>query len=113
MAYNEKLSDRIREALVSEKKVDEKIMFGGICFMVNDKMCIGVMKDEMMCRIDPNKREELLEKNGCKEMSFTGKIMKGFVLVEEEVIKTKKDLMYWVNLCLEFNPKAKSSKKKK
>ena len=60
MAYNEQLRNRIREALAHIDNVEEKAMFGGICFMVNDKMCLGVMKDEMMCRIDPDKYDDCL-----------------------------------------------------
>ncbi len=113
MAYNEKLNDRIREAVANLPNVEEKHMFGGTCFMVNGKMCIGVVKDEMMCRIDPNLYEEALEKKGCREMVFTGKPMRGYVFVNEEGMKTKKEFDYWVNHCLEFNKKAKASKKTK
>ncbi len=81
--------------------------------MVNDKMCIGVVKDEMMCRIGPEHYEFALEKPGCREMIFSGKPMKGFVFVGEEAIRSRKDLDYWVQLCLEFNVQAKSSKKNK
>jgi len=111
MAYDEKLADRIREVLVNVPKTTEKLMFGGVCFMVNKKMCIGVMKEEMMCRINPDKREEALEKPGCRIMTFTGKPMKGFVLVSEEGMKSAKDFKYWVSLCLEFNSVAKAAKK--
>jgi TfoX/Sxy family transcriptional regulator of competence genes len=111
MAYNIKLADRIREALVETPEVEEKQMFGGICFMVNDKMCCGVVKDDMMCRIDPEKEPEALEKNGCRPMDFTGRPMKGYVYVSEEGMKTKKDLGYWIGLCLDYNKVAKSSKK--
>lgn len=113
MAYNEKLSNRIREALADFPDVEEKMMFGGVCYMLNGKMCVGVSKDEMMCRIDPDIYEELLEKNGCKEMVFTGRPMKGYVFISEEVMKTQKEFDYWLNLCVEFNSKAKASKKKK
>ncbi|HYD22350.1 MAG TPA: TfoX/Sxy family protein [Flavipsychrobacter sp.] len=113
MAYNEKMVERIRELLVLQKKVEEKKMFGGVCFMVNDKMCVGVNENEIMCRIDPLIYEEALEKKGAREMTFTGKPMKGYVFVDDEGIKTKKDLEKWVDLCLDFNSKAKSSKKKK
>jgi TfoX/Sxy family transcriptional regulator of competence genes len=112
MAFNEKLNDRIREALVNLPNVEEKHMFGGTCYMVNGKMCVGVVKDEMMCRIDPEKYEEVLEKTGCREMVFTGKPMKGYVYVSEEGMKTKKEFDCWINLCLEFNSKAKAAKKK-
>lgn len=111
MAYNEKLVDRIRESLVNFPNVIEKNMFGGVCFMVNDKMCVGVVKDEMMCRIDPTMDEIVLEKTGCRRMDFTGKPMKGYVFISDEGMKTKKEFEYWIDLCLSFNSKAKSSKK--
>src|SRR4051812_25587406 len=114
MAYNEKLADRTREIIShTHKNVEEKKMFGGLCFMVNDKMCIGVEKERLMVRIDPARYDEVMEKEGCKPMDFTGKIMKGFVFVVEDVLKTKKQLEYWVAHALEFNKKAKASKKKK
>lgn len=113
MAFNEKLNDRIREAMAHLPKVEEKYMFGGTCYMLNGKMCVGVVKDEMMCRINPDVYEEALEKNGCREMVFTGKPMKGYVFVSEEGMKTKKEFDYWIKLCLEFNSIAKASKKKK
>ena len=113
MAYNEKLNDRIREAMANLPKVEEKHMFGGTCYMLNGKMCVGVVKDEMMCRINPDLYEEALQKIGCREMVFTGKPMKGYVFVSEEGLKGKKQFNYWIHLCLEFNKLAKSSKKKK
>src|SRR5438309_372594 len=113
MAYDEKLNDRIRESIAHLPNIEEKHMFGGTCFMVNGKMCIGVVKDEMMCRIDPVVYEEALEKTGCREMNFTGKSMKGYVFVSHDGMKTKKQFDYWINLCLEFNQKAKAAKKKK
>ena len=112
MAYNEKLADRIREALVDIPKVEEKLMFGGSCFMVNGKMCVGVVKDEMMCRIDPALDEVVLEKTGCRPMDFTGRPMKGYIFISAEGMKTKKNFDYWIQLCLDFNLKAKASKKK-
>ena len=114
MAYNEKLADRVRELIVEEQKnVEEKKMFGGLCFMVNDKMCIGVEKERLMVRINPQKNDEVMEREGCRPMDFTGKVMKGFVFVDEDALQTKKQLQYWVNLALEYNKIAKASKKKK
>jgi TfoX/Sxy family transcriptional regulator of competence genes len=113
MAYNKALSDRIREALADLPKVEEKEMFGGMCFMVNDKMCVGVMKEDMMCRIDPELKETVLEMEGCRPMTMGGKTMNGYVLISEEGMKSKKEFDYWIGLCLEFNPLAKASKKTK
>ncbi len=112
MAFNEKLADRTRELIVlTHKKIEEKKMFGGLCFMVNDKMCIGVEKERLMVRLDPERYDEVIEKEGCEPMDFTGKPMKGFVFVSENVLKTKQQLNYWVQLALEYNKIAKSSKK--
>jgi hypothetical protein len=113
MAYNEFLSDCIRTVLQSRKiSFEEKKMMGGICYMVDDKMCVGVVKDNLMARIDPEIYEQALARHGCMEMDFTGRPMKGFVFVEPEGTELDDDLDYWVELCLDFNPKAKSSKKR-
>ena len=103
MAYNEKLADRIAEALSTVAKVEEKKMFGGMCYMVNGKMCLGIIGDDMMCRIDPDVYEEALHRTGCREMDFSGKPMKGYVYVSEEGMKTQKDFNYWIGLSLQFN----------
>lgn len=112
MVINEKLADRIREALADQKKVEEKKMFRGMCFMVNGKMCVCVSNDEMMCRIDPEKVPKALEQNGCRPMIHNGKTMRGFVYVSEDSIKSQKDFNHWISLSLAFNKKAKASKPK-
>ena len=114
MAYNEKLADRTRELIaLTHKNVEEKKMFSGLCFMVNDKMCVGVEKERLMVRLDPAIFDEVVEKEGCKPMDFTGRIMKGYVFVDAEVLNTKKKLAYWLKLALTYNKVAKASKKKK
>ncbi len=113
MAYSEKLSNRIREAMAGLPKVEEKYMFGGVCYMLNGKMCVGVVEDEMMCRIGADAYEGALERKGCREMIFTGKPIKGYVYVSDEGMKSKKDFEYWINLCIDFNKEAKASPKKK
>lgn len=113
MAYDETLADRIREILVDLPQVEEKEMMGGVAFMVNNKMCVGVIKDEMMARIDPGLYEDALEKHGCHPMDFTGKPMRGWIFVSPEGIQNVKDLTYWINLALDFNSIAKPYKKKK
>jgi TfoX/Sxy family transcriptional regulator of competence genes len=113
MAYNEELANRIRESLQHYNNVEEKAMMGGLTFMVNDKMCVGIIKEEMMCRIDPELHETVIEKIGCRTMDFTKRPMKGYVMIDESGMKSKKEFDYWINLSLDFNKKAKSSKKKK
>lgn len=114
MAYNEKLADRVREIIAAtHKNVEEKKMFGGVCFMVNNKMCVGIEKERMMVRLDPAVYDEVLENTGCTPMDFTGKPMKGYVFVDADVLGTNKKLSYWMQLALDYNKKAKASKKKK
>ena len=113
MAVNEKLTNRVRELLADIDKVDEKKMFSGIAFMVDDKLCIAVRNDNIMLRIDPAIHDKLVEKPGCSAMIMRGKDLDGYVVVDEAVLNTKKQLDYWVRLALEYNPKAQSSKKKK
>lgn len=113
MAYDENLANRVREQLVNLQNIEEKEMMGGLVFMYNDKMCVGIIKDELMCRIDPELHETAVEKLGCRTMDFTKRPMKGYVLIEDVGMRTQKDLDYWINLALDFNKKAKSSKKKK
>lgn len=114
MAYNEHLADRIKENLESRKiKYIEKKMFGGVCLMVDDKMLMGVMKDQLMARVDPEvDAPQALKRKGAVTMDFTGKTMKGFILVDQDAIDLEEDFDYWVSLCLKYNPKAKASKKK-
>src|SRR5215469_11455797 len=111
MAFNERLANRIREALAPLANVEEKKMFHGICFMVNRKMCLCVRLDEMLCRIGPHKYAEALEMSHCRPMIHNGRTMTGFVFVAGEGIKRKKDFEYWIKLALDFNKEAKATKK--
>jgi TfoX/Sxy family transcriptional regulator of competence genes len=113
MAYNEKLAERIREELFGVRNVEEKNMMGGLTFMVNGKMCVGIANDDLMARIDAAEYDKALERKGCREMDFTGRPMKGFVFIGPEGTKGSKDLTYWITLAMEFNKKARPSKKKK
>jgi len=113
MAYDENLADRIRQSLKTKRiNYIEKKMMGGLSFMVDDKMCVGIIKDNLMARISPDSYESLLTINGCKPLDFTGRIMKGFVMVEPIGIDMDEDLDEWIQRCIDYNPFAKSSKKK-
>ena len=114
MAYDEYLADRISQ-FFKEKNTsfETKKMMGGLCFMVDGKMCVGINKNEVMARIDPEIYEGSLQEPGCKEMNFTGRPMKGFVFLTDEATDLEDDLYKWLQLALDFNPKAKTSKKRK
>ena len=114
MAYNEKLADRVREIIaLTHKNVREKKMFGGLCFMVNDKMCVGVETERLMVRFDPARTEEVMSKEGASPMDFTHKVMRGFAFVDINALNSKKKLEYWIDLALDYNKHAKASKKRK
>jgi TfoX/Sxy family transcriptional regulator of competence genes len=104
MAYNEKLANRIRELISKTHKItEEKKMFGGLCFMVDNKMCIGVEQERIMVRLDPAIYDEALEMQGCHPMDFTGKPMRGYVFVDADSLTTQKKLAHWVDLALDYN----------
>ncbi|MFZ1748842.1 MAG: TfoX/Sxy family protein [Saprospiraceae bacterium] len=120
MAYDEVHASRIRQAF-AELKVGytEKKMFSGICFMVDDKMCCGSHIDKatgeslLLCRIGESASEKALELPEVLPMNFTGKPMKGYIFVTEDGLQSQKDLAKWIGLCVEYNPLAKKSAKKK
>ena len=113
MAYDTKLADRIREYLITfpRIKIEEKKMFRGLTFMINGKMCVCVSGENLMCRFDPILQDELAEKIGFQAMIMKGREYKGFCYISPDGIKTKKNFEFWVNLCLDFNKRAKASKK--
>ena len=104
MAFDENLADRIRQQLKSKHILFvEKKMMGGLTFMVNDKMCVGIVKDDLMARIGKENYDTALKKPGCREMDFTGKPLKGYVFLVPEAVDLDSDLEYWIDLSLEFN----------
>ena len=120
MAYDEFIADRIRKVF-DERKANyyEKKMFSGLCFMVDDKMCCGIHFDKkkdtdlLMARIGQEASERVQDREGCHPMDFTGRPMKGYVFVTPDGFDSDEDLEFWLDLCLEFNPFAKASKKRK
>lgn len=113
MAYDQYLAERVERTLKAlHAEFEPKRMFGGVCYMVQDKMCVGVVKNELMARLDPEITVEALQRTGCRLMDFTGKTMKGFVFVNPEGTDREADLESWIRLALDFNPRAKISKKR-
>ena len=114
MAYNEKLADRMREKLMGLKKLEEKKMMGGLCFLYKTKMCSGIVKDELMVRVIESRYEEALSHPYCREMDFTGRPLKGFVYVSPDGFKKDNDLSYWLDMGIEYVeslPRVKLKKK--
>jgi hypothetical protein len=118
MAYNEVLAQRISLILEKQKTAFlEKKMFGGLAFMINDKMCVGVMKDRLILRVMDEAYEQVLTLTYARLMEFTGRPMKGFVLVDEKGWSDDDALMEWIAYGIEFGKygivKSKTRKVKK
>ena len=114
MAYSEYLADRVRLTLKGNNTLFyEKKMFGGLCFFVGEKLCTGVFKEELMVRIDPVNEAKYLHEEDCRMMDENTHSMKGFLMITPEGIDMDDDLDKWIKRCLDFNPRAKASKKKK
>lgn len=120
MAYDAYLAERIRQIFSNQKcPVIEKKMMGGLCFMVNDKMCCGIhfskkkAVDLLMVRIGEEMAKKVSSRQGYLPMNFTGRPMKGYIFVEPNGYDLDLDLEFWIDLCIAFNPLAKASKKSK
>ena len=114
MAYNEKLAERVRQALLlCNVYIEEKKMMGGLTFMVNDKMCVGISNDKLMVRLAPEEYENALAQPNCRPMDFTGRPMKGFVYISPQGLETSTDLKYWLDRALAYNERAPKSKKRR
>jgi len=111
--YDFNLADRVREALAHLPDVEEKEMFSGVVFMVNGKMCVGVGRNDLMCRVGAEAIETLLDENGVRQMVMRDRPAKDFIYVSPEAFQNQKDFDRWIKLALDFNPKAKASNKKK
>ena len=115
MTYNTNLVDRLRAYLaeIPNIEIEEKEMFNVLNFMVNGRTCICVNGENLMLRFNPKLQEELSEKIGYETMLMKGKEYKGYCYVNPDGFKDKKDFAYFVNLCLDYNKIAPSSKKRK
>ena len=101
MAYNLKLAERIRSQLEGMPYIEKK-MFGGVAYLLSGNMACGVVKDDLIVRIDPQEQPALLKKPHVKLFDMTGRPMKGWLVVEPDGIKTAKQLGTWVKLGVEF-----------
>lgn len=113
MAYDLNLAERIKRHL-KQRGIHylEKQMMGGLCFLVNDKMLAGIVRDDLMARVGPEVAEELKLREGCSDMTFTGRSMKGYLFASPIAVDLDEDLALYIDACIAFNPLAKSSKKK-
>jgi TfoX/Sxy family transcriptional regulator of competence genes len=102
MAFDESLAERIRKSLSRRKNVEEKKMFGGICFMLNGNMLVGVWKDSLIVRLGDEQGGEALLEPHVKPFDITGKPMKNWVLVKPEGIEDDDQLTGWLQRAVRF-----------
>src|SRR3954462_6976587 len=102
MAFDENLAARIRKSLARKNGVEEKKMFGGIGFLLNGNMLVGVWKDSLIVRLGPGEGEEALRVPHVSEFNITGRAMKGWVLVAPEGVEGDDELSGWVQRSVKF-----------
>ena len=102
MSYDEPLASRIRAILSKKRGVTEKKMFGGLAFLLPQGMFCGLIHDDLMVRVGPERYEELLKETHARPMDFTGRPMKGYVFVSTEGLRRPAMLARWVGRGLEF-----------
>ena len=102
MAYNENLAGRVREVLADRKGLTEKKMFGGLSFMLGGNMCCGIVKDDLVVRVGPDRYENALAESHSRPMDFTGRSLKGMVYIGPEGYGPDEELRYWLDQALSF-----------
>ena len=101
MAYDEKLAERVSELIAARVEPKALKMFGGLAFMVNTHMACGVLKDDLMVRVGKDDYDAALAR-GAREMDFTGRPMRGLVIVDGAAIKEDAQLERWINQAVAF-----------
>lgn len=102
MVYDETLARRVRQVLNRRKGVNEKKMFGGLCFLLNGNMCCGVESTLLVLRLGDDAVEQALQQPHTRAMDFTGKPMKSMVYVEPQGTDNPKDLKQWIDQAVKF-----------
>lgn len=102
MAYDESLAQRIRQSLARKMGIEEKKMFGGICFMLNGNFLVGVWKYSLIARLGPEHGDEALRGPHVREFDITGRPMKGWVMVEREGVEDADQVKDWIRRASKF-----------
>jgi TfoX/Sxy family transcriptional regulator of competence genes len=102
MAFDESLAARIRQQLARRKNVEERKMFGGIGFLLNGNLLVGVWKESLVVQLGEDEGEEALKEPHVKEFDITGRPMRNWVLVEPEGVKDDEQLSAWIQRAVKF-----------
>ena len=102
MAFDEDLAARIRNGLARKKNIEEKKMFGCICFFLNGNALVGVWKDRLIARLGPDEGEAALREPHVRAFDITGRPMKGWIMVEPEGVEDDDQLKNWIQQAAKF-----------
>jgi TfoX/Sxy family transcriptional regulator of competence genes len=102
MAYDEGLAERLRQLLADRDDLQEKKMFGGLSFLLNGNLCCGVIGDDLIVRVGPEASPAAIQQPHARLFDFTGKPMKGWVVVAPQGIESDEELQRWVEMGLGF-----------
>lgn len=97
MAYDHQIADEIRTAIGSRPSVTEREMFGGIAFMVNGNMAVGVSGDELMVRVGKDAHDDAISRRGARTFDMGARPMRGWISVAAEGFSTEEDFASWVS----------------
>ena len=101
MPFDEALADRVRGEFFRERNVTEKKMFGGVGWLLNGTICVGVWKRWLVARLGDESGEALRDGN-VRAFDITGKPMRGWVMVEPAGVATDEELRDWIARCVAF-----------
>jgi TfoX/Sxy family transcriptional regulator of competence genes len=102
MPYSENLAERVRRMLKQRSNIDEKKMFGGVGFLMNGNMLVGIWHDSLIARVGAEQAADALKQSFVKEFDITGKAMKGWIMVDPEGIDFDEQLKDWLSQAESF-----------
>lgn len=102
MAFDPGLSQRVREVLGERPGQTERKMFGGLAFLLDGKMFVGIVGGALMARVGPERHQDALAQPNVREMDFTGRPMKGYVYIDPPGLAEDRDLAAWVLWCASY-----------
>jgi TfoX/Sxy family transcriptional regulator of competence genes len=102
MAFDPGLAQRVRAVVANRPGISERAMFGGLAFLVDGKMFVGIRNSSLMARVGAERHQDALAMPGVRVMDFTGRPLKGYVYIDAPAISADQDLKAWVLWCLEF-----------
>jgi TfoX/Sxy family transcriptional regulator of competence genes len=102
MAFDQDLAERIREQLTHTRGIEEKKMFGGIGFLLNGNMLVGIWKEELIVRLRPEDGDTALREQHVRAFDVTGRPMRGWIMVAPEGLEEDHQLADWISQALAF-----------